>query len=113
MILVRGKLEKGEDTARLLATEVQPLATLRERLTRTVAIRLLVPPHGRSTFEALVDLFNRHRGDRPVLIELELQGRGRPLRVQADVGLVRVKPSERLRAEVEDICGAGTVSLRT
>jgi DNA polymerase-3 subunit alpha len=111
MILVRGKLEKDDEQARLLATEIVSIAAVRERNTREVAIRLAVPPHGRRTFEALADIFARHRGDRRVLVELELGG-ARPMRVRADIGAVRVKPSERLVADVEQICGPGTVSLR-
>jgi len=111
MILVRGKLEKDEEQARLLATEIVPIGAVRERNTREVAIRLAVPPHGRSTFEALADIFARHRGDRRVLVELELGGT-QPLRVRADIGAIRVKPSERLVADVEQLCGPGTVSLR-
>ena len=111
MVLVRGKLEKDEEQARVLATEIVPIGAVRERNTREVAIRLVVPPHGRSTFEALADIFARHRGDRRVLVELELHG-AQPLRVRADIGAVRVKPSERLIADVEQVCRPGTVSLR-
>jgi DNA polymerase-3 subunit alpha len=112
MVLVRGKLEKDEDATRLLAAEILPLAAVTERVARGVAIRLELPRHGRDTFEALADLFARHRGDRPVHLELELRSHERPLRVHADIGRVRVRPSERLRVEVEEICGAGAVEIR-
>ncbi len=112
MVVVRGKLEKDEETSRLLASEVLPIAAVREKITREVAIRLTLPPHGRHTFEALADLFSRHRGDRRVCFELELRQMDRPLRVRADIGAVRVRPSERLVTEVEQICGSGSVSLR-
>jgi DNA polymerase-3 subunit alpha len=112
MVLVRGKLEKDEDAARLLAAEILPLAAVTERVARGVAIRLELPRHGRGTFEALADLLARHRGDRPVHLELELRSHERPLRVHADIGRVRVRPSERLRVEVEQICGAGAVEIR-
>ena len=70
-----------------------------------------VPPHGRNTFEALAELLARHRGDRRVYLELDVRGQKRPLRVKADVAQ-RVKPSEKLVAEVEQLCGAGSVELR-
>jgi DNA polymerase-3 subunit alpha len=111
MLLVRGKLEKDEESARIVATELLPIAALRERTTREVAIHLAVPPHGRPTFEALAELLSRHRGDRRVFLELDVRGPDRQLRVKADVAQ-RVKPSERLVAEVEQICGTGTVELR-
>ena len=76
-----------------------------------VAIHLAVPPHGRPTFEAIAELLARHRGDRRVFLELDLKGQDGPLRVKADVAQ-RVKPSERLVAELEQLCGSGSVELR-
>ncbi|HSL20701.1 MAG TPA: DNA polymerase III subunit alpha [Vicinamibacterales bacterium] len=113
MLLVRGKFEKDDESARLIASELLPMAALRERVAREVAIRIAMPPHGRQTIEALAELLGRHRGDRRVSIELEMvNGGGRPLRVRADVGQVRVRPSERLVAEVEELCGSGSIILR-
>jgi DNA polymerase-3 subunit alpha len=111
MLLVRGKLEKDDESARIVATELMPIAALKERTTREVAIHLAVPPHGRPTFEALAELFSRHRGDRRVSLELNVNGQPRALRVRADVAQ-RVRPSEKLVAELERLCGAGTVELR-
>jgi hypothetical protein len=110
MLLVRGKLEKDEETARLVATELLPMAALVERTTKEIAIHLK-PQHGRPVFEALAELLSRHRGDRRVSLELDVRGPDRPLRVRAEVNQ-RVKPSERLVAEVEQLCGAGSVELR-
>ena len=87
------------------------MAALRERTAREVAIHLAVPPHGRPTFEALAELLSRHRGDRRVHLELDVRSQARPLRVKADVAQ-RVKPSEKLIAEVEQLCGTGSVELR-
>ena len=111
MLLVRGKLEKDDESARLVATELLPMAALMERTTREIAIHLKAPQHGRPTFEALAELLSRHRGDRRVSIELDVRGPDRPLRVRADV-TQRVKPTERLVAEVEQLCGTGSVELR-
>jgi DNA polymerase-3 subunit alpha len=111
MLLVRGKFEKDDESARLVATELMPIAALKERTTREVAIHLAVPPHGRSTFEAIAELLARHRGDRRVFLELDVKGHDGPLRVKADVAQ-RVKPSEKLVAELEQLCGTGSVELR-
>ena len=40
MLLVRGKLEKDDETARIVATELLPIAALKERTTREVVIHL-------------------------------------------------------------------------
>ncbi|HEX5478380.1 MAG TPA: DNA polymerase III subunit alpha [Dehalococcoidia bacterium] len=111
MLLVRGKYEKDDESARIVATELLPIAALTERTTREVAIHLSVPPHGRPTFETVAELLSRHRGDRRVVLELDVRGEARPLRVRADVAL-RVRPTEKLVEELEQICGAGTVELR-
>ena len=108
MVLVRGKLEKDDESARLVATETACRSPrCRSGLTREVAIHLSMPPHGRPTFEALAELFSRHRGDRRVSLELDVNGQPRAVararRRRAD----RVRPSRALVAEVEQICGAG------
>ena len=43
LVLVRGKLERDEETVRILATEIAPLDSVRERLAREVAIHLRKP----------------------------------------------------------------------
>jgi DNA polymerase-3 subunit alpha len=114
MVLVRGRLEQDVESARILAAEITPLASVRERIAREVAIRLAVPPHGRPTFEALAALFARHRGDRRVSFELELRDRPDPLRVRVEItSHTKVRPSTELMEAIEKICGAGSVTLLT
>ena len=97
----------------MMASEVMPIEAMRQKMSRELSIKLTSPPHGRQTFEALADLFARHRGDRRVVLELELRDQQPPLRLRAGLAAqVRVRPSEQLASEVERICGAGTVVLR-
>jgi len=109
-VLVQGRFERDDDTVRILASEIAPIEMVRERLAKSVAIRLSMPPHGRATFERLLELLAQHKGDRRVAFVILEQERH--LRVTADVSGIRVRPSERLVSEVEKICGAGSVSLR-
>ncbi len=111
MLLVRGKFEKDDESARMVATELLPIAALKERTTREVIIHLSGRSAGRPTFEALAELLTRHRGDRRVFLELDVKSQEKPLRVRSEVAQ-RVRPSERLVLEVEQICGAGSVELR-
>jgi hypothetical protein len=78
-------------------------------------------PVNRGLFEALGEIFSRHRGDRRVSFEIELPraGRAEPpsaarrLRVKADLSSqIRVRPSQSLIAELEQVVGQGAVSLR-
>ena len=110
LVAVRGKLEKDDESIRLVASEVLPIGGVRERITQEVAVRLAMPPNDRGTLEALAEVLSRHRGDRRVALEIEIRG-ARPLRVRADVAL-RVKPTPRLVAEVEQVCGPGSIVLR-
>ena len=113
MILVKGRIEVDEEERpKVRAAELQQMSTLTERLARSLHVRMVAPPCGRPTFEALADLFSRHRGDRRVTFELEITNRDHPVRIHADVPQVRVRPSERLVAEVERICGTGSATIR-
>jgi DNA polymerase III subunit alpha len=113
MVLVKGKFERDEESNRLLATEIVGIDTVREKAARQVAIRLAMPPHGRETVEAILEVLGRHRGDRRVMLEVELRGGAQPLRVKAEVlGQTRVKPTAQLIAELERVCGEGSVVLR-
>jgi DNA polymerase-3 subunit alpha len=112
LVLVRGRLERDEETARLLATALDPLDRTRGASARRVAIRLTAPPHGRDTLAALAELLAHHRGDRPVSVELELHRQGRPLRVRAELPGIGVAPTPGLVEAVEQLCGKGSVSLR-
>jgi DNA polymerase III alpha subunit len=112
LVLVRGKLERDDETARVLATEILPLDSVRERVAREVAIRVKMPAD-RRMFEALGEVFSRHRGDRRVSFEIEVPSDAKPLRVRADVSTqIRVRPSSTLISEVEQIVGHGAVVLR-
>jgi DNA polymerase-3 subunit alpha len=112
LVLVRGKLERDDETVRILASEVAPLEAARERLAREVAIHLRRPAD-RGTLESLGEIFSRHRGDRKVSFEVETGEPPHRLRVKVDVSSqIRVRPSSTLIAEVEQLVGAGAVELR-
>ncbi len=112
MVLVRGKLEKDEESARILSTEIAPIEVVRERVAREVAIRV-TGPVDRAIFQTLGEIFSRHRGDRRVSFDLELPASSARLRVRADISSqIRVRPSSSLIAEIEQVVGHGAVSLR-
>src|SRR5262249_14879014 len=112
LVLVRGKLERDDETVRILASEIAPLETVRERIAREVAIHF-TKPADRGTLETLGEIFARHRGDRKVSFEVETGEGPNRLRVKVDVSSqIRVRPSSTLIAEVEQVVGAGSVELR-
>ena len=127
MVLVRGKYERDEDSSRFQSADILPLSALRERLSRGVRIRLkgTCP---RETIEALWELMTRHRGDRPVAVEVEMSrgprdadpaswggnGGARHVIVRAEVTpSIRVRTSEQFVADVEQLCGPGSVTIHS
>jgi len=110
LVLVKGKFEKDDESARIVASEIVPIDMVRERLAKAVTIRMATAPTSRVTFERLWDVFAEHKGDRRVAFVIEEKDRG--IKVTADISGIRVRPSERLVSEVEKICGVGSVSLR-
>jgi DNA polymerase-3 subunit alpha len=113
MVLVRGKLERDDESARILAAEIVPLDSVRERVAHEVAIRVAVPAD-QHMFRTLGEIFSRHRGDRRVSFEIDLPpSETCRLRVRADISAqIRVRPSPSLIAEVEQVVGPGMVSVR-
>ena len=110
MVLVRGKLERDDDSARILATEIAPIET-RARTHRAGGGH---PGQGpgqiANMFQTLGEIFSRHRGDRRVSFDIELPASPTPMRVRADVSSqIRVRPSSSLIAEIEQVVGQGSV----
>ena len=113
MVLVKGKFERDDESARILASEIAPI----EHRARAA---------GHVGGDPRVDAAARPRDVRAALgraraaqgrpaggVDIELHEPDRHLRVTVDVNAqIRVRPSERLVSEVEKICGAGSVSLR-
>ena len=110
MVLVAGKLDKDEETARLMADDVRPIETLGASVGRTLSIHLMSGRHDRATWQALAELFRVHRGPGRIRLQLDLTERTPPLRVRARLTEARVRPSADLARAVELICGEGTVS---
>jgi DNA polymerase-3 subunit alpha len=111
LLLVRGRFERDDESSRLQATEVLPLSLLRERLSRGVRIRLKAETP-RETIGRLWDVVAEYRGDRPLAIEVIVNGGATHTVVRMDVNpSIRVRPSEQFVAAVEKLCGPGAVEV--
>jgi DNA polymerase-3 subunit alpha len=113
LLLVRGRFERDEESSRFQCAELLPLSALRERLSRGVRIRLkgTCP---RETIEALWEVMTKHRGDRPVAVEVEMNGGSRHVIVRAEVTQsIRVRTSEQFVTDVEQLCGPGSVTIHS
>ena len=110
ILLVSGRLDKDEETARLVADEIRLIEALDESVGKTMSIYLASSNISRDILDALADLFQMHRGPSLVRIQIELTDHTPPLRVQARLTETRIRPSEQLVLATEQICGKGTVS---
>ena len=110
VIVVGGKLEVDDETARLVVSEVRPVDAVLSAAGRALAVRLASPPANRETLEALKEVLGRHYGTGRVVLEVELRRQVPPLRVRAGLNRVRVQPSDRLVEDIESVCGKGTVT---
>lgn len=110
IVIVTGKLEKDEETARLIAVKIQPIERVEKVAKRTMVVKLTVPPHTSETVEALAKLFDRYQGTGQVTLEIELLKGEAPVRLSADLSETRILASETLIYEVEKLCGKETVT---
>ena len=110
LVVATGKLEKDDETARLIVSRVQPVEAVAAAAQPTMAIHLMTPPHTPETVEALAEVFGRHRGSGRVSVEIELRRDTPPVKLYAVLSQIRVDSSKSLVAEVEQLCGKGSVS---
>ena len=110
LVVVSGKLRKDEETAKVTADDVRPIECLDTAIGRTLSIHLSSNRHGRETLQALADLLQVHRGPGRVCVQLDLDERTPPLRVQARLTEARVRRSDELAHAIVRLCGENAVS---
>ncbi len=115
-VLISGRPEKEEEAARMIASDMQPLASFFEQKanakTREVLISVTLTGVAEEVPDQLRDLLERHRGE--VQVSLRLQ-RPQPNGFRAHVAPNRflwVTPSPELVSEIEELLGQGSVRLR-
>ena len=96
----------------IVATELMPIAALKERTDRarwrsTCRCRRTAARRSRRSPSCC----SRHRGDRRVSLELDVNGQPRALRVRADVAQ-RVRPSDDWSRSASRFAAPGSVELR-
>jgi DNA polymerase-3 subunit alpha len=112
MLLVRGKYERDEESSRIVVSEMTPLDSVRERAVKAVEIRLAGKVLGKNALRDLAGVLERYPGDRRVSVVVEVQNGGAPMRVRAATAR-RIKPSDLFVRDVEAVCGAGSVMLKS
>ncbi len=107
---VSGFVDRGEKGVKVKATVLEPMAQVRERMTRRVEIRINSTGLTARDLEHLKEILLRHRGACPVFLCL-----GMPNRIESTIAVddkVKIKPSDLFIAEIERDFGRGSVVLR-
>lgn len=108
-VLVHGRFEVDENAAKIICSEIQPLAGISERNARTLSIRAAIPGLRPNAGIELYRLLEQNRGETGVVVELYHPDEFRVTIQSAD--FVKVKSSPELIQRIEDICGAGSVQV--
>ena len=108
-ILIKGKPQSGDNLPKILASDIIPLDEIYQREASSMVLRVEIDSFLEDTLPHLRDVLEGHRGDCPFSFELyrasdfEVFVKPHPL--------LRVKPSPDLVADLEAMCGAGSVQL--
>jgi DNA polymerase-3 subunit alpha len=108
--MVRGKYERDEDTARMVAAELTPLDVIRDRAIREVLVTVPAKLSSKEFAKALQAVFETHAGSCRVSILIDT-GAGDGMRVKTQTQR-RVRPSDAFVSDVEALCGVGAVDLK-
>ena len=109
-ILVSGKFElEGERSCKIIASEIQPLSGIMERHAGTLRISAQIESLSSDTADSLNRLFESSRGETGIEIELYHPEKFRINIRSSD--FVKVKSSTELIAQIENLCGPGSVQV--
>jgi DNA polymerase III subunit alpha len=108
-LLVSGTLDIGEESCKLLVTEVLSLSEVKERLTKRVHFRLTTPGLSESQLRSLKDILGRYRGNCDVLLHLVI-----PNRSETIISLpekLKVSASDEIMDAAEKLFGYNVVTF--
>jgi len=107
-VLVSGKFEyESEQSYKIIASEIQLLSGIMERRADTLRISARIDALSADTADSLNRLFESSRGGTGIEIEL-YHPENFKVNIQSS-DFVKVKPSPELIAQIENLCGRGSV----
>ena len=111
MVYVTGKLNLREEEPKLFAEEVIALEDVKAKFTKAILIKLSTPGLNKPLLESLKSILTRHRGNIPVLLNFQ-EPTGKRVSISAGRNYA-VAPDDILFEEIENLCGSGSIGLRT
>jgi DNA polymerase-3 subunit alpha len=108
VVIVAGSVDRraGSEETNLIINEIVPVADVWNRPARAVHIKVLEAAHDAETLDRLKQVLSRHEGQTPIRLVIELADGRRAL---LDVDGMKVRWSEGLLAELEELLGPGAV----
>ncbi|MDD5645330.1 MAG: hypothetical protein PHO00_07810, partial [bacterium] len=106
-VMVAGKVSFKDDTPKLIADEIIHLDDVREKFTESVVIEVFSGNLKEGEIESLRDIINRHRGNIPLRITLNMSSGGK-VDMLSGKGFY-VKPSEQFLKDVTNLLGEKSV----
>ena len=109
-LLFKGRTDVGEDSVKLIASQVTPLKEVRETLTKSVHFRLSTPGMGKDLLNQLKLLIDKHKGGCTPFIHVVI-----PNRSETIISLpeeYRVSPSDDMLRDVEKLFGYKVVTFQ-
>ncbi len=109
LVLVIGKAEQSGDALRVIVNEVYPMASVREKFTKSIVVSIRGEGVTEQTIQALRQVAERHPGKYPCLFDVVLPDGDNPLRFQST--RFSVGATDDFIGEVESILGPNSVSI--
>lgn len=109
-LLIRGELECGEQSAKLIAKEVASLSKMRAEKAKEVRLKLPVTALEHGHFEQLKAILEKHKGHCATYLELTIPGRSETLLRLPDAW--KIFPSEDMIESLERLFGENPTYLR-
>jgi DNA polymerase-3 subunit alpha len=111
-VVVRGTLERNEDSGKILAEDLLPLSEASERLTESIHIQVNAALHTRADLEALQRLLSgaENRGEVPGFVHIVIPDKTETIiRLPSALAL---RASTKLKNDVKGLMGADVVQFR-
>ncbi len=108
-LLISGALDVGEETVKLMVSEVLPLREVKERLTTKVHFRLSTPGLDQGQLLALKEIMARYRGNCQVLLHLVIPNRSETVLKLSDG--MKVAGGDEIMDATEKLFGYNVVTF--
>ncbi|PLX95234.1 MAG: DNA polymerase III subunit alpha, partial [Desulfuromonas sp.] len=108
-LLASGTLDVGEETVKLMATEILTLREVKERLTRRVRFRLTTPGLDEDQLRSLRTVMERHRGNCESVIHLVIPNRSETVIALPEE--LKVAANDEIMDDTEKLFGYNVVTF--